>query len=163
MPRLIQVREARSGLQVRLTLLDEAAPASAQALWALSAPGATYEAIHAIWTGPEISCPIDVSKYSIPIDVAGVPLENATSFPAAGDLVLVAAPRGRWKGMPRADIIDLGFFYGDGGRLLMPMGWIMGSVCARVVADDMNAYQTACRKIRAGGCCDLVFSREETR
>jgi hypothetical protein len=163
MPRLIHVREARSGLKVRFTLLDDVAPASADVLWALSALGATYEAIHAMWTGPEISCPIDVRKYSVPIDVARIPLENATSFPAAGDLVLVAAPRGRWKGMPCADIVDLGFFYSDGGRLLMPMGWIMGSVCARVVADDMSLYQTACRKIRAAGSCQLLLSREDTQ
>lgn len=159
--RLIQVREARSGLQVRFTLLDQFAPASAEVLWTLSARGSTYEAIHAIWTGPEISCPVDISKCSVPIDVARVPLENATSFPAAGDLVLVAVPQGRWKNMPCADIIDLGFFYGDGGRLLMPMGWIMGSVCARVVPDDMSAYQAACVKIRSAGCCDLMFSREQ--
>jgi hypothetical protein len=161
MPRLIHVREAKSDLHVRFTLLDESAPVSAQVLWTLSV-GAAYEAIHAIWTGPEISCPIDVDKYSVPIDVAGVPLENATSWPTAGDLVLVAAPRGRWKGMPSADIIDLGFFYGDGGRLLMPMGWITGNVCARVLADDVSPYQAACRKIRAAGSCQLVFSREET-
>lgn len=98
----------------------------------------------------------------MPIEVAGVPLENATSFPAAGDLVLVAVPRGRWKNMPCADIIDLGFFYGDGGRLLMPTGWIMGSVCARVVPDDMSAYQAACVKIRSAGSCHLMLSREQT-
>jgi hypothetical protein len=162
MTRLIHIREARSDLQVRFTLLDELAPASAEVLWTLSAPGSTYEAIHAIWTGPEISCPIDITKTSLPIDVARLPLENATSFPASGDLVLVAAPRGRWKGMPPADLVDVGLFYGDGGRLLMPMGWIMGSVCARVVPDDMTAYQAACRKIRSTGGCSLSFSRELT-
>ena len=163
MPRFIQVREARSGLQARFTLLDEAAPVSASLLWTLSAPGATYEAIHAMWTGPEISCPIDVNKHAVPIDVAAVPIENATSFPGAGDLVLVAAPRGRWQGMPPADIVDLGFFYGAGGRLLMPMGWIVGNVCARIVAQDLMAYQAACRRIRVAGACNLELSREETQ
>ena len=162
MSRFVQVREAGSGLQVRFMLLDERAPVSAELLWTLSVLGGTYEAIHAIWTGPEISCPIDVGKCSVPIDVAGVPLENATSFPAAGDLVLVAAPRGRWMNMPLIDMIDLGFFYGNGGRLLMPMGWILGNVCAQVVSSDMNAYQTACQKIRNGGSCQLALSREET-
>ena len=160
MTRLIHIREAKSDLRVRFTLLDDLAPASAEALWTLSAPGSTYEAIHAMWTGPEISCPIDVTKTSPPIDVGRLPLENATSFPASGDLVLVAAPRGRWKNMPSIDLVDVGFFYGDGGRLLMPMGWIMGSVCARVVPDDMTAYQAACRKIRSAGACSLSFSRE---
>lgn len=159
MPRLIEVREAHSELHVRFVLLDELAPASAQVLWTLSEPGSRYEAIHAIWTGPEISCPIDVSARGIPIDVAGLPLENATSFPAAGDVALVAIPRGRWKDIPRADIIDLGFFYGDGARLLMPMGWIFASVCARVIPEDMSRYAAACRKIRTNGACQLLFSR----
>lgn len=162
MARHIHVREARSGLDVRFALLDELAPASTEVLWTLSATGASYQAIHAIWTGPEISCPIDVSEYPLTIDVARIPLENATSFPAAGDMVLVAAPRGRWNKMPPVDIVDLGFFYGDGGRLLMPMGWIMGSVCARVVPDDLQLYRTACQKIRAGGSCHLVLSHEAT-
>jgi len=161
MTRLIRVREAKSGLQARFTLLDDVAPESAQALWSLSAPGSNYEAIHAMWTGPEISCPVNISQCSVPVDIARIPLENATSFPAAGDLVLVAAPRGRWKGMPPVDVIDLGLFYGDGGRLLMPMGWIMGSVCARVVSDDMTAFQAACRKIRSSGSCNLSFAREQ--
>jgi hypothetical protein len=65
--------------------------------------------------------------------------------------------------MPSADIVDLGFFYGDGGRLLMPMGWIMGNVCARIVAQDLMAYQAACRRIRAAGACKLELSREETQ
>jgi hypothetical protein len=144
-------------------LLDDAAPVNAEVLWSLSEPGATHDAIHAMWTGPEISCPIDAGRVTGSIEVERIPLENATSFPAAGDLALVAVPRGRWKDMPRADIVDLGFFYGDGARLLMPMGWIMGSVCARVVPEDMSAYQAACRKIRATGSCQLVFSREETQ
>jgi hypothetical protein len=88
-------------------------------------------------------------------------IENATSFPAAGDLILVAAPRGRWKNI-LIDIIDLGFFYGASGRLLMPMAWIMGSVCAQIVAGDMGAYQTACQKIRTRGSCQIALSREET-
>jgi hypothetical protein len=161
MARSIEVREAKSDLCVRFELLDELAPANAQALWTLSQPGSSYEAIHAMWTGPEISCPIDLSARSTSIDVAGLPLENATSFPAAGDVALVAIPRGRWKGMPAADIIDLGFFYGDGARLLMPMGWISASVCARVFPQDMSDYQAACRRIRTNGSCQLSFSRTE--
>jgi hypothetical protein len=64
--------------------------------------------------------------------------------------------------MPPVDVIDLGFFYADGGRLLMPMGWILGSVCARVLAEDLEPYRSACQKIRASGSCRLVLSQEKT-
>src|ERR1700724_88558 len=90
MPRFIQVREAKSVLQARFTLLDDASPVNAGVLWSLSEPGATYDAIRAMWTGPEISCPIDASRLTGSIEVGRIPLENATSFPAAGDLALVA-------------------------------------------------------------------------
>jgi hypothetical protein len=111
-----------------------------------------------MWTGPEISCPIAVAGL-LPIDVSAVPAENATSFPAAGELVLVPLPAGRWKGTGVADIVDLGFFYDGGGRLLMPMGWITGNVCARVVPEDMSGLQASCRKIRAHGSCRISLSR----
>lgn len=48
------------------------------------------------------------------------------------------------------------------GARVMPMGWIMGSVCARVVPDDMTPHQGARRKIRSTGGCSLSFSRELT-
>jgi hypothetical protein len=158
MTRLIQIREPQSGLQARFELLDAAAPRSADVLWALGGIDRAHDAIHAMWTGPEISCPIAVAGL-LPIDVSAVPAENATSFPAAGELVLVPLPAGRWKGTGVADIVDLGFFYDGGGRLLMPMGWITGNVCARVVPEDMSGLQASCRKIRAHGACRISLSR----
>ena len=159
MSRLILIREPHSGLQARFELLDAAAPRSAQMLWDLSGIDRAYNAIHAMWTGPEISCPIAVAGLPVSLDVAAVSTENATSFPAAGELLLVPLPAGRWKGTGTADIVDLGFFYDGGGRLLMPMGWITGNVCARVIPEDMSSLQAACRKIRARGACELSLSR----
>jgi len=159
MIRLIQIREPQSGLQARFELLDTAAPRSAEMLWALSGVDRAHDAIHAMWTGPEISCPITVAGLPVSLDVGAVPMENATSFPAAGELVLVPLPAGRWKGTGLADIVDLGFFYDGGGRLLMPMGWITGNVCARVVPEDLSGLQAACRKIRARGACQLSLAR----
>jgi hypothetical protein len=159
MTRLILIREPQSGLQARFELLDAAAPQSADVLWALGGVDRVHDAIHAMWTGPEISCPIAVAKLPLPVDVTAIPTENATSFPVAGELLLVPLPAGRWKGTGTADIVDLGFFYEGGGRLLMPMGWITGNVCARVVPEDMSGLQAACRKIRAHGACQISLSR----
>jgi hypothetical protein len=158
MTRLILIQEPRSGLRARFELLEAAAPQSAASLWALAGLNGSHDAIHAMWTGPEISCPIAVAGLSLPVDLATLPAENATSFPAAGELVLVPLPAGRWKGTGVADIVDLGFFYDGGGRLLMPMGWIAGNVCARVVLEDMIGLQSACRRIRAHGACQISLS-----
>lgn len=159
MTRFIRITESRSGLDCRVELLDEQAPRGAAALWSLAGATTAHFAQHAMWTGPEISCPILGGAFPEADVFDGIPLENATSFPAAGEIVTVYAPKGSWKGQPAADFFDVGLFYGDGARLLMPMGWIMGSVSGRVVADDMEAFQKACAAIRRNGVCELEFLR----
>lgn len=156
---MIRVREERSGLDCRLALLRDVAPRSAEALWAIAGLGQSFDAIHAMWTGPEISCPVAEPAIAGLVDLATLPLENATSYPAAGEIALVPAVAGRWKGMPPHGFLDIGLFYGDGARLLMPMGWIMGSVCARVVPEDEAALRAGCAAIRRAGACKLSFDR----
>ena len=46
---------------------------------------------------------------------------------------------GSTKGLPPGPLYDIGVFYGGGGRLLMPFGWI----------------QADCRTIRRNGACTL--------
>ncbi len=159
MTRLIRISEPQSGLNARVALLDDLAPRGAAALWSLAGSGAVYPAIHAMWTGPEISCPILGDRFPEPAVFAGIPLENATSFPIAGQVVTVYAPRGTWAGQPPADFFDVGLFYGEGARLLMPMGWIMGSVSGQVLAEDLAGYRAACVAIRRNGACELEFAQ----
>lgn len=113
-----------------------------------------------MWTGPEISCPVPSAQFPDRRLFDAMPLENATTYPAAGEIATVFAPRGQWKGMPDMDVFDIGLFYGDGARLLMPMGWIMASVAARVVPEDLAKFQAGCQAIRRGGVCELEFDRE---
>ncbi len=160
MGRVIRVRESGSGLDARLELLDELAPRHAEALWSIAGASAEHDAIHAMWTGPEISCPVHEPAFPDRSLFQDLPLENGTSFPAAGEIATVFAPKRLWKDTPPVDFFDIGLFYGDGARLLMPMGWIMASVSARVVAEDLAAYQQACRAIRRAGACRLRLSRE---
>lgn len=157
MARLIRIREPHSGFDCRFDLLDDVAPRSVALLAALAEGVPSFDAIHAMWTGPEISCPVPESLLPASIDLANFPLENATSYPAAGEIAIVYAPVGQWKGMPSHGFLDIGIFYGDGARLLMPMGWIMASVCARVIAEDMVALREGCAKIRRSGACRLTI------
>ena len=140
-------------------LLDDAAPRSCEALWALAGVGAAHDAIHAMWTGPEISCPVPASAFPPDARLDGLPAESATSFPEAGEIGVVYAPANSWKGQPPFAFFDIGLFYGAGARLLMPMGWVMASVCARVAADDFDAYRAGCMAIRRAGACRLTFSQ----
>jgi len=146
-------------MNCRVELLFAAAPRAAAALWSLAGSNKTYGAQHAMWTGPEISCPIVATQFPERGVFADIPPENATAFPSAGEIVTVFARQGTWKGQPPTDFFDVGLFYGDGARLLMPMGWIMGSVSGRVLSDDLNEFQSACSAIRQNGACELQFLR----
>jgi len=157
-PRQIRLAEPGSGLDCRLILLEDKAPRAADALWSLAGTGASFDAIHAMWTGPEISCPVPATAFP-PGALAGGPFaENATSFPEAGEIAVVFAPENSFKGQPFA-FFDIGLFYGPGARLFMPMGWVMASVCATVHAEDFEAYRVGCMAIRRAGACRLTFSQ----
>jgi hypothetical protein len=156
--RTILLSEPRSGLNARAVLFDDLAPASAALLWSLAGTDTPFPALHAMWTGPEISVPIDGGQ-ALPGQDLTLPPENATSYPLAGDIALVSAPRGTWRDGPPFHLVDVGLFYAPGGRMLMPMGWIMANIAARIVAADLSAAADACRAIRRSGACDIRLSR----
>lgn len=161
MTRHIRLREEGSGLDARVLLLDDLAPRWSELLARLAAAGGAYDAIHAMWTGPEISCPILAGSLPQAVgELLPLPLENATSYPDEGEIALVHAPANTWKGQPPQAFLDIGLFYGRGARLLMPMGWIQAAVCARVVSEDLGLVRAACQKIRQRGACRLSFHLE---
>ncbi|GGB60915.1 DUF3830 family protein [Blastomonas aquatica] len=153
--RIIKLVEPQSGLSARCRLLDDAAPQSAAFLWDLAERKAGFEAIHAIWTGPEISVPMPASTLPSGMAQPAIPAENATSYPDCGDIVLAYLAAGSTKGLPPGDFYDIGLFYGSGGRLMMPFGWIQANVCARILDEDLAKAQADCRTIRRNGACTL--------
>lgn len=155
--RLIRFTEPVSGLSARCELLDASAPASAAFLWDLAERKASFEAMHAIWTGPEISVPMPAGTLPAGMATPAIPFENATAYPQAGEVVLAYLAAGSTKGLPPGAFYDIGIFYGDGGRLLMPFGWIQANVAARIVAEDFARAQADCRSIRRNGACTLTL------
>jgi hypothetical protein len=153
----IRIREDASGLSVAAILLEDRAPANAAFLWDFFAMARKIPAIHAMWTGPEISAPIPDAELTEAQRAAGLPLENATVMPQPGDVVLTFLPPRVWGGGP-APVFDIGLFYGPGARLLFPIGWQPGSVAARI--SDVSGLAAACGRIRQSGACVLVFERE---
>ena len=155
MNRIVRFSEPRSGLSARCALLDDKAPQSARFLWRLAQTRPTYDAIHAMWTGPELSCPLPASVLPEQLAQTDIPLENASSFPQAGEIVLAYAKSGSIKGLPSGAFFDLGIFYGDGGRLFFPFGWLMANICGEIVPEDLAHTQSCIGKIRNNGACKL--------
>ena len=159
--RQIYFKEPKSGLSVRCDLLDDKAPSSAEFLWQLAQRRMSYDALHAIWTGPELSCPLPASV--LPEDLAQtvIPPENATSFPECGEILLACISAGAVKGLPPGNFFDIGLFYGHGARMLMPFGWIKANVCAKMVAEDLTHAQSAIQSIKLNGACKLLIEPVE--
>lgn len=155
--RHIRLVEPVSGLSCRCELLEQAAPQSSAFLWELAGRRASFEAMHAMWTGPEISVPMPASTLPAGMATPAIPDENATAYPETGDVVLAWLAAGSTKGLPPGDFYDIGLFYGPGGRLLMPFGWLRANVAARVVADDLAKAQADCRAIRRAGACTITI------
>jgi len=155
----LHITEPRSGLAVRATLASGKAPCNAEFLRRYLAAPRVVPGLHAMWTGPEISCPVPPAHLAGADWAVPLPPENATLNPEPGDIVLAyVAPR-VWGGNPDP-IFDIGIFYGPGARLLFPIGWLAGSVVARVRDDDRAALAGACGRIRSNGACAVTFSLE---
>ncbi len=155
--RAIRIQEERSGLDASAHLLTDAAPANCAFLWDFLATPRELAAIHAIWTGPEISAPLPASLVADKHRADGLPLENATVMPQPGEVVLAYLPPRVWGG-GEAPVFDLGLFYGPHGRLFFPIGWHAGSVVARVDPAQVPALAAACKRIRESGACTLRLS-----
>lgn len=160
MAQAIHISEPRSGLDVRAALETERAPATTGFLSDWLARPREVPSIHAIWTGPEISCPIPPPQIPERWGGAPPPVENGTMLPAAGDIVLAHVPPRLWGGAPD-EIFDVGLFYAPGGRLLLPIGWVTASLVARVPAAAHEAMAAACGAIRRSGACVLRFELVE--
>ncbi|RWD95990.1 DUF3830 family protein [Mesorhizobium sp.] len=158
--RAIKITEPRSGLSATALLLPEKAPDNVAFLWAYLEEPRVVAGIHAMWTGPEISCPVPPSHLENQAYAQPLPAENATLTPQPGDIVLSYVPPRMWSGNPNA-IFDIGLFYGQGARLLFPIGWLAGSVVAQVLPEQREQIAAACGVIRRNGACDVTFTRAE--
>lgn len=159
--RQVLFTESVSKLSARCDLLDGQAPKSADFLWRLAQERLTFNAIHAIWTGPELSCPLPAHVLPDALSRDIVPQENATAYPQVGDIVLASVPAGSIRGLPPGNFYDLGIFYGPGARMLMPFGWILANVCARIVDADLENAQSCIREIQQNGACQLSIEPVE--
>ena len=155
----MRITSAPSDLDVLADFLPAKAPANVAFLQAYLAEPRIVPGIHAMWTGPEISCPVPAGHLAGAAYAQALPPENATLHPQPGDIVLAYVPARVWGGNPDP-IFDIGLFYGHGARMFFPIGWLAGSVVAQVRPEDRTALAEACNRIRRSGACDVTFSLE---
>ncbi len=155
----LRIQSTAAGLDVVAELLPGKAPDNVAFLTRYLATPRIVPGIHAMWTGPEISCPIP-APHLLGADYAqALPPENATLHPQPGDIVLAYVPARMWGGSPDP-VFDIGLFYGPGARMFFPIGWLAGSVVGQVVPGDRTALAEACGRIRRSGAFDVTFSLE---
>ena len=155
----LRIRSTDAGLDVLADLLPEKAPENLAFLTSYLTGPRVVPGLHAMWTGPEISCPIPPAHLSGATYARALPPENATLHPQPGDVVLAYVPARMWGGNPDP-IFDIGLFYGPGARMFFPIGWLAGSVVAQVRPEDRPALAEACTRIRRSGACEITFSQE---
>ncbi len=155
----LRIREPASGLDVRASLLGEKAPAIVGLIAGWLGSARTTPAVHAMWTGPEISAQIAIEELEPLTRSAVPPVQNSTIYPQPGELVFLHIRERAWEGNPDP-IFDLGVFYGERARLFFPVGWMPGSVFARVVPEDLDKLVAACGRIRGAGRTKLEWSLE---
>jgi hypothetical protein len=155
----LRIQCEAAGLDVRAAFQSAKAPANIEFLKAYLATQRVIPGIHAMWTGPEISCPVPAAHLEGADYAVALPPENATLYPQPGDIVLAYVPAYVWGGSPNP-VFDIGIFYGPGARMFFPIGWLAGSVVAQVLPDQRPALAEACTRIRRTGACEITFSLE---
>jgi hypothetical protein len=123
------------GLTARARFLDALAPATCAAVRSLLSLEPDLLAVHAAFTGRELSIRIP-AELAQRVDGLITPPENQTLFPIPGDLIWSHLPAYAWSGVTEP-LFDLGVFYGRDSRLLLPVGWLPGNRFAEILPDDL--------------------------
>ncbi|RKX77617.1 MAG: hypothetical protein DRP87_08655 [Spirochaetes bacterium] len=124
-------------------LLEDKAPETCKCIWnVLEKPFENY-AVHAMWTGRELSLGIPAEKF--PNDEGlNIPPENQTVIPIPGDLIWNAYFPYQWQGNPKP-VYDFGIFYGRESRLLLPVGWRPSNRFGEIVENLSKFAEVAAR------------------
>jgi hypothetical protein len=142
-------------VQGTIHLYEENAPKTCGAIWQALAKPIRIPAMHAMFAGPEIMLGLPPEAQTF--DPRGLPQENQTCFPAAGDCLWFYQARGLMKGLTD-ELWEIGMFYGDGGRIFGPLGWTPCNIFGRMV-EGLEAFADACQRIRVEGVKTVEIGR----
>jgi len=136
-------------------LLEDKAPETSKFLWeALERP---FEglAIHAMWTGRELSFPIPADR--IDRKALELPPENQTVLPIPGDLIWNAYHPYQWQGVPYP-VYDFGIFYGRDSRILLPFGWRPSNHYG-CITENLEAFAEVAARCQSEGRKQIKIER----
>jgi hypothetical protein len=148
-------RFVESGVQGVVQLYEDDAPQTVDAIWQALARPVRIPAMHAMFAGPEIM--LGLPPEAQVFDPRGIPQENQTCFPVAGDCLWFYQAKGMMKGLTD-ELWEIGMFYGDGGRIFGPLGWTPCNIFGRMV-EGLDAFAGACRLIRLEGVKTVEIGR----
>jgi hypothetical protein len=146
-PKTIAVTVLERGARAVAELQETDAPKTCEALWQALAQPIEATGIHAMWAGREIM--VDVPPPNRVFDPAAVPLENATVYPAAGDICWGFFPPYTERGFGEG-VWDIAIVYGRETRFYVPLGMHPLNIWACIV-DGLPAFAEACAGVRTEG------------
>lgn len=141
--------------EAEVVLLEEVAPHTCSAIWAVLERPMTVRGLHAAWVGPEVF--INIPPERRMFDGVTIPKENQTCFPLPGDLLWLWFLPGAWSGL-QEDLYEIGIIYAQNAVLFNPVGWAPANVFGRVTA-NFDQLAAACARYREDGRRDVTFSR----
>lgn len=135
-------------------LIEDRAPQTSAFIWELLRQPLELEAIHAMFTGRELSVGV---PYEGMEGGLSLPKENQTMFPLPGDLIWNAYAPYEWQGTPHP-VCDFGIFYGRESRIFLPAGW-RPSNCFGTIVENLEAFAVVCAKCQREGVKKIRLER----
>ena len=156
MAKRFQIEVLETGATATAELLEEDAPKTCAALWQMLEKPIETICIHAMWSGREVMAYVPEENRG-DIDPTSIGVENATVYPAAGDVVWAYFPGGVIQGF-KEDGWDLAFIYGPETRIYIPTGMVPMNVWAKII-DGLDGFAEEVGQIRFGVRKTLRISR----
>jgi hypothetical protein len=148
MTKQFQVKVLETGVTATCELLEKAAPRTCATLWPIVERGYQANAVHARWSGPEVVAFVPPEARG-GADAASIGTENATMYPARGDVTWLFFPAGMYQMMPE-EAWDLAFIYGDDCRFYIPAGMVTMNVWGRII-QGLDEFAGECSQVYQGG------------
>lgn len=140
-----------------ITLNEDAAPVTSNAIWDALEKPIQSPALHAMYAGPEIM--LGLPEEAQTFDPKALPAENQDCITSAGDCLFFYQTKNMMRGLD-FDLWEIGIFYDNGGRTFGPLGWTPVTIFGRIT-DNLAPFQEACRSIRWDGAKTVEFGRAD--
>lgn len=151
----IKLTFVEEGVTAIANLLEGEAPKTAGMIWELLETPLENEAVHAMFTGRELS--FGVPEARLRAEKGFPPPENQTMFPLPGDLVWNAYLPYQWQGTPHV-VYDFGIFYGRESRILLPTGWRPSNRFGQIV-ENLEPFAALCARVQREGVKTIRLQR----